>query len=319
MKRSTELEAVTRRFWDAFVTHDEEAIRNMATGDADLRFILLAEDEWLIGRDTLKDVMVQRAAEIGAVRVEFDRLEAFENGTTGWAAANITLSRSSGESLSIRNTFVMVIEAGMWRIAQMHSSRGVPNSESFGYEITEGLDNLVSSLDEHSAKALRSASLSGTVTLMFTDIEDSTRKSERLGDDAWSDLLSEHFSSLHHIVERSNGTVVKTLGDGAMVVFPTVKEALTAAIELQQATSAASLRVRIGVHTGDAVHIAGDYVGIAVNKAARIASAASGGEILVSSATAEMAGRRDFQTGPERVGELKGLDGTHRLIPIIWE
>jgi class 3 adenylate cyclase len=213
----------------------------------------------------------------------------------------------------------MVVETGMWRVAQMHSSRGVPNADSFGYEITKGLDDLVSSLDEHSADALLSTSLSGTVTLMFTDIVDSTAMSERLGDDAWSLLLSEHFSSLHHIVERSAGTVVKTLGDGAMIVFPAVKEALSAAIDLQRAATATNLRIRIGVHTGDAVHTAGDYVGIAVNKAARIASAARGGEILVSSATAEIAGRQDFLTGIERVGELKGLDGTHRLIPILWE
>ena len=66
------------------------------------------------------------------------------------------------------------------------------------------------------------------------------------------------------------------------------------------------------------MHASGDYAGVAVNKAARIASAADGGEILVSSITAQLAGTRDFRFGSERVGELKGLSGTHRLTPVVW-
>jgi len=79
------------------------------------------------------------------------------------------------------------------------------------------------------------------------------------------------------------------------------------------------LRVRIGIHTGDAVQAEADYAGIAVNKTARITSAASGGEILASSITVELADSLGFQFGPERSAELKGISGTHRLIPVVWE
>lgn len=319
MKRSPELEAVCRRVWSAFADRDVDAIESLTTSSQALRAILSADDEWLSGSDSFPELMARRANEIDLVRVEFDRLEAFENGNTGWAAANVTIFRASEQSTSFRSTHTYVLEAGVWRVAQLHTSVGVSNADVFGYEITKGLAGLISSLDGLSAEAVAVATSShGTVTLMFTDIEDSTVLSEQLGDRAWTELIGDHFSTVHHVVSRAGGTVVKTLGDGAMMALPSVKEAVEAAIELQRTASATDLRVRIGLHTGDAAHIGGDYVGIAVNKAARVASAADGREILVSSATAEMAGRKNFDMGPERIAELKGLDGTHRLIPIIW-
>ena len=137
-----------------------------------------------------------------------------------------------------------------------------------------------------------------------------------MGDSAWSTLIAGHIDALHRIVGLSGGTVVKTLGDGAMVAFASVRDAIGAAIGIQRAMATSALKVRIGIHTGDAVRSSGDYAGIAVNKAARIASAARGGEILTSSVTAELAGN-EFRFGTERVGELKGLSGTHRLIPVL--
>lgn len=71
--------------------------------------------------------------------------------------------------------------------------------------------------------------------------------------------------------------------------------------------------VRIGVHTGDAIQADGDFIGTTVNKAARIASAAMAGEIVVSSATAELVSGRDYDLGASRSVELKGLAGTHRI------
>ena len=104
-----------------------------------------------------------------------------------------------------------------------------------------------------------------------------------------------------------------------MIAFPAASEALAAAIEVQNASASSALQVRVGIHTGDAVHGAGDYAGIAVNKAARITSAANGGEILASSITVELASSHPFRFGPERSAELKGISGTHRLIPVEWQ
>jgi class 3 adenylate cyclase len=319
MERSPEIEAVVRRLWKAFVDQDRQALANMTTDNPDLRAILNADDEWIRGNGRFEDVLVDRAKLLGVVGVEFDRLEAFEHGDAGWFAAIVVVARDTGESLTFRNTGIFIIEAGVWRVTQIHTSRGVPNTDTFGYEISQGLASLVGSLDEQAVASVVSVSMNGTVTLMFTDIEGSTRMSEELGDVMWSDLISDHFASLNDAAGSFGGTVIKTLGDGAMIAFPAAREALSAAIDVQKASAESNLRVRIGIHTGDAVQTAGDYAGIAVNKAARITSAAEGGEILASSVTAELAGDRQFRFGPERTAELKGLSGTHRLVPINWQ
>lgn len=318
MERSPELETVVRRIWKAFVARDADALRNLTTDHPGMRVILSADDEWIRPNGRFAELMTDRAERIGAAGIDFDRLEAYERDGTGWWAANMIATLDDGDPLTFRQTGVAFIEAGVWRAAQIHTSIGVPNAESFGYEISSGLADLVDSLDVVASESVVSASQSGTVTLMFTDIEDSTVISESMGDSAWSKLIAEHFDELHRMAALSRGTVIKTLGDGAMIAFASVRDALGAAVGIQRAMATSDLRLRVGLHTGDAVRSSGDYAGIAVNKAARIASAASGGEILTSSVTAELAGS-EFRFGPERVGELKGLSGTHRLIPVLGE
>lgn len=303
--------------WKAFVDRDTDTLRNF-TDRRELRVILSADDEWFTADGVFAEWMTDRAQQIGVASIDFDRLEAFERDGVGWWAANVTVARTDGEPMTFRSTGVAFIEAGVWRAAQMHTSIGIPNAASFGYEIRSGLADLVDSLDEATSESVVSVSQSGTVTLMFTDIEDSTVISESIGDPAWSKLIAEHFDELHAIVARSGGTVIKTLGDGAMIAFGSVRDALGAAVGIQRAMATSHLRLRVGLHTGDAMRSSGDYAGIAVNKAARIASAARGGEILTSSVTAELAGN-EFRFGSERVGELKGLSGTHRLIPVLGE
>ncbi len=115
--------------------------------------------------------------------------------------------------------------------------------------------------------------------------------------------------------------MVKTLGDGGMFAFPTGASALNAAISIQRVVSGsseASFRVRVGVHTGDVVQSRGDFIGLAVSKAARVAAAAEGDEILVSAATAEMVNPTEFDFGDPITVELKGIDGTHMLKPLHW-
>jgi class 3 adenylate cyclase len=319
MQRSPEVEAVNRRFWRAFIERDRQAMANMAGESADVRLVLSADDEWIKGDGHLGDIMAARADEIGIVSVEFDRLEGFEHGDTGWCAASLVVHRDTGADVTFRQTATFIIEAGVWRVVQIHTSIGVPNEDSFGYEISKGMAQLLDSLDESSVDSVVSSSHSGTVTLMFTDIEGSTQMSEQLGDAAWSEMVAAHFDTIGSAVKAHGGTLVKTLGDGTMAAFPGAAGALSAAVDIQRSAAAEHLSVRVGVHTGDAVQAKDDYAGIAVNKAARIASAANGGEVLASSVTVELAGSHGFQFGPERSAELKGISGTHRLIPVIWE
>ena len=103
-----------------------------------------------------------------------------------------------------------------------------------------------------------------------------------------------------------------------MAAFPSAADASSAAIRIQELESDEEMRVRIGIHTGEAVSVGDDYVGVAVAKAARVTSAAGGGEILISATTKEMLDHGAYRTGAEQGVELKGLGGTHRLFPLLW-
>jgi predicted ATPase/class 3 adenylate cyclase len=133
----------------------------------------------------------------------------------------------------------------------------------------------------------------GTVTFLFTDIEGSTRLWEQHPDDMQA-ALARHDELLRAAVESEYGHVVKTTGDGVHAVFADAARAVAAAVDAQRALGRETwplpepLRIRIGLHTGAAELRADDYYGPAVNRAARIMSAAHGGQILVSLATEEV-------------------------------
>jgi class 3 adenylate cyclase len=166
----------------------------------------------------------------------------------------------------------------------------------------------------------RVAAEDGTVTFLFSDIEDSTRWNEELGDDAWDRELRAHDRVVRAAVQRRAGHVVKSQGDGYMVVFGSPADAIDAAERIQRGVGSTGrkarrrpLRVRIGVHTGTAVARDGDYFGRNVALAARVAAAADGDEILVTDEVRDAlqgSGPRLVERGET---ELKGLTGTHLL------
>jgi predicted ATPase len=126
----------------------------------------------------------------------------------------------------------------------------------------------------------------GTVTFLFTDIEGSTRLLHELGD-TYADALAEHRRLLRESFERHGGVEVDTQGDAFFVAFTRAGEALAAAAESQQALDG-PIRVRIGLHTGEPMVTEEGYVGIDVHRAARIAAAGHGGQVLVSASTAAL-------------------------------
>jgi len=190
---------------------------------------------------------------------------------------------------------------------------------------------LLSSLDdftdwalEHRSEIARVASADGTVTIFFSDIENSTSLNSDLGDEQWVRLLASHDKLLHTYFDRHAGQVVKSQGDGYMVVFPTPDQAVDAALDIQRALSAkrqrsrhlrrTPIRVRIGLHVGTTIERDGDYFGSNVAKAARVAALADGGEILVTGEVADaLESRGDLHFIEEDTVELKGLPGEHRL------
>lgn len=318
---SPEIEAVVRRFLAARSDGDVGTVRNLHSDSDDLRSIGSDVHEWYHGPDEVVGIWKAHAEEQDFADSTLLRLEGFENGETGWAAVEQQRTLASGETYIYRLTMVLQIEAGAWRIVQIHFSVPMANEEVTGIDLTRTLSDLLTSIDsEPESSALRGAVL-GTATIVFTDIVDSTVLSQSMGDSAWSDLIDDHFNTLREIVEREGGSVVKTLGDGGMFVFPTGASALKAAARIQRVVSASAggdLELRVGVHTGDVVHTHDDYIGLTVNKAARVAAAADGGQILVSATTAGMVNTTEFEFGARNTVELKGIDGTHALLPLEW-
>ena len=165
-------------------------------------------------------------------------------------------------------------------------------------------------------------SSSGTLTFLFSDIESSTEAAQRLGDRAWYQLLRAHNELIDRQVRRAGGTVVKALGDGHLCTFSAARGAIACATAIQRALldpQFDEVSVRMGLHTGEAIEEAGDVFGLHVNVAARVASRAAGGQIIVSSLTraiAETSGDLEFGD-PVTVG-LKGLSGTYDLSELRW-
>ena len=133
----------------------------------------------------------------------------------------------------------------------------------------------------------------GTLTFLFTDIEGSTKLLQALGESRYGEVLAQHHTILREVLSGQNGIEVGTEGDAFFVVFPQVSDAVNAATHVQRRMHDndwgpdTEVAVRMGIHTGEARRMGDRYVGIDVHRAARIAGAAHGRQILVSRLTAE--------------------------------
>ena len=164
----------------------------------------------------------------------------------------------------------------------------------------------------------------GIVTFLFTDIEGSTRLLSELGD-GYQAVVETHAAILRAAITDHHGIEVNTEGDAFFAVFTRPGDALGAATQAQVALATAAwpagreLRVRMGIHSGEGRHGGDDYIGIDVNRAARIASAAHGGQVLVSDATRSLigAGHVDFSLRDLGLHDLKDLDTPERLAQLI--
>ena len=153
----------------------------------------------------------------------------------------------------------------------------------------------------------------GTVTFLFTDIEGSTRLLQERGDE-YAELLAGHHRALRGEFERHGGVEVNTQGDAFFVAFERASDALAAAAAGRDALGDGPIRVRMGLHTGEPTVTGEDYVGIDVHRAARIAAAGHGGQILLSQATRDLvrvAGVRDL--GVHRLKDLAAPERLYQL------
>ena len=146
---------------------------------------------------------------------------------------------------------------------------------------------------------------SGTVTFLFTDVEGSTKLLRELGVERYASALAEHRRTLRAAFVAYGGVEVDTQGDAFFVAFPTASSALAAATVAQQGLAVGTIRVRIGIHTGTAYPTEEGYVGEDVHRAARIAAAGHGGQVLFSKETREL-----VETEPTDLGEHRVKDFT---------
>ncbi|MEX2623760.1 MAG: adenylate/guanylate cyclase domain-containing protein [Acidimicrobiia bacterium] len=169
---------------------------------------------------------------------------------------------------------------------------------------------------------------SGTVTFLFSDIEGSTGLTQELDVSTYRELIEQHHRLLRSAFGVHGGVERGTQGDAFLVVFRDAPSAIAAAVDAQRSLAAATwpagarVRVRMGIHSGTGIHGGDDYIGLDINRAARIASAAHGGQVLISDSTRGLSERTLPKGVAMRdVGEhrLKGLDLTERLYQLTIE
>jgi class 3 adenylate cyclase/tetratricopeptide (TPR) repeat protein len=167
---------------------------------------------------------------------------------------------------------------------------------------------------------------SGAVTFLFSDIEGSTRLVKALRE-RYAQVLADHWRLIRAAIARQGGHEIDTQGDAFFVAFASAREAVLCALEVQRALaghewpSGASVRVRMGIHTGQAIPVDGRYTGLAVHRAARICAAARGGQVLVSQATQtiiedEEEEQPEFALMELGLRRLKDLDRPVRLFQL---
>ena len=326
MEPSAELEAVVRRIFEAINARDFATVRNLQSEDAGAIHIGSDPDEWWTNyRETLAVIEAQ-LGELETVGVHYETgdVAAYSEGTVGWAVCRPTLALGDGSTTTLRFSGVLHLEDGIWRFVHSHLSVGARNEETIGVELTTTIETLAAAVQEERPDLAEAAGVDGTVTIAFSDIEGSTDVAVRLGDQKWLDLLRWHERVVEGAVTREGGRVVKSLGDGHMLAFPSAARGLRTAIEIQRSLrephEGEVLRLRIGLHAGEVLQHADDLFGRTVIMAARVAAAARGSEILTSAALFELTRTTGpFAFGNPRMTQLKGIPGEHQLFPLIWD
>ncbi len=173
----------------------------------------------------------------------------------------------------------------------------------------------------------RTASSSGLVTILFTDLVGSTDMGSRIGDVAADELRRDHFTDLRDAIAETGGREVKTIGDAIMVSYGGAADALAGAVAMQRSVERRNRRsagpvlgMRIGVSAGDATFEDDDWFGTPVIEASRLCAGAEGGQILVSDLVRALAGSRsDVELTPLGERELRGLPAPISVCEVAWE
>ena len=153
-------------------------------------------------------------------------------------------------------------------------------------------------------------------TVLFSDIVDSTRTLERLGDHAWASVLREHNERIRATIDRFRGREIVSTGDGFLALFDGAAKAVRAGALMDPAVANLGIRVRVGLHTSEIEIVGGQPRGVAVHAAARVAALAGPGDVLVSGTTHELLDGSGLSLEPRGKFELKGLSGARTVFAL---
>lgn len=306
-----EVAQVVRRWFRAFDIGDIDTALNLFSPTDDFSTIGTDPGEHWFGFQEAAPLWRVQREQMGTFAVTIRDLRTWVRGDVAWAVALFTARFADGPVADLRTSIVLTLDKGHWRFIHLHASAAVPNEETLGRVLVTSLDAVVDAVLDEEPELAGQAAADGTVTVLFSDVEASTERAEALGDVAWVEALATYDRDVRGIVGDHGGTVVKAMGDGYMAVFPSSRRAIEAALQIAES---APLPTRVGLHAGEAVRHRDDFFGRTVTTAARVASAARGGEVLVSDLVRQLTdGLGVFDFRDARTVVLKGLDGTHVL------
>ena len=318
---SEELRAFYLRLCTAMSADDADTVREMFSSSACLLNIGTDPEEWWTGPEGT-EIVLNQSRELGGIELRASAPVAYSLGNVGWIADRPRLLLRTGAEIGLRLTLVLAIERGHWRIVQWHGSIGEKDEVSFGKSLTKNIDNVQRSVQDERPDVRHASAPDGTVTIAFTDIESSSVLLDRVGDAAFMRVLGWHDRIVRDAAEQQNGFVVKSQGDGFMLAFPSAALALRATLTMRERIKPGfeglPVRIRVGLHSGEAIKRSDDFYGRTVVIAARIGALALGGEILASDLVFALArGLGTFNFGPPRAAALKGLEGSFDLYPVL--
>jgi class 3 adenylate cyclase len=286
-----------------------------------------AADELGAIADRLKTTVIRATAAcaLGAVRVAEGDLaggtQSLREGIEGWREFGAPYEVARGRMILAR---AYASDGALDRaVMELRSARAAFEELGAALDLRRANETLAALEGPDRAAPLRTPGQRAVKTFMFTDIVDSTKLAEILGDESWDKLIRWHDETLRSVVAAHGGQEIKAIGDGFFLAFDDADRALECAIAIQRrlATQRESQgfapTVRIGVHTAEANRAGLDYTGTGVNEAARIGGAATGGEILVSADTLARARGRFAERG-RRTAELKGIALPVAIVAIDW-
>jgi pimeloyl-ACP methyl ester carboxylesterase len=216
-----------------------------------------------------------------------------------------------------RDDRMVRVDAGRYLAARIPHARLVelPGDDHLFYF---GDSDAIADEIEEFLTGVRRVEISRVLTnVLFTDIVSSTKLTATLGDRRWRALLDEHDRLAASIIERFQGTVVKTTGDGVLATFDGPARAVRSAAAIREAVRALGVDVRSGLHTGEVERRGDDITGLAVVIARRICDLADAGEIVVSRTVTDLVIGSELQFGGRGSHSLRGVPGDWQLFRLV--